>query len=101
METRNRLSNFNCGRDMLNRYAYGLNNPVTLVDPDGKEAIVFIVGSGPHLDELAGHAAIWVTSESQRRLVSYGGMRLAREDPRGLSRRADGGRSEKHQTRRE
>jgi hypothetical protein len=46
------------------RYAYALGNPLRNIDPDGKEAVVFIVAPSSVGDPkgLVGHAAIYVTS---------------------------------------
>jgi RHS repeat-associated protein len=60
-----------------NRYTYGLNNPMTFVDPDGKAAIVAIVEQSNMDDNkkgLVGHAALFVTSEQGSAGVSlFGG----------------------------
>jgi RHS repeat-associated protein len=58
-----------------NRYAYGLNNPVKMVDLDGKEALIFIVAaSNQNFPQSAfGHAAIYVKSGSKAGGISYGG----------------------------
>ena len=45
----------------LNRYAYVHGNPALKLDPDGREALVFIIGSGSGGGKL-GHAAIYVTT---------------------------------------
>ncbi|MEO8382108.1 MAG: RHS repeat-associated core domain-containing protein, partial [Acidobacteriota bacterium] len=56
-----------------NRYAYSLNNPLKYVDPDGRDAVVFIVSPGSGMDERAGHAAVWVESGTRGTGVSRGG----------------------------
>jgi hypothetical protein len=58
-----------------NRYSYVLNNPLLLIDPDGKEAFVFVVGRGGVRDwkSLFKHAAIYVTSSKGATGVSFGG----------------------------
>jgi RHS repeat-associated protein len=58
-----------------NRYVYGLSNPVKMVDPNGKEALVFIVAaSNQNFPQSAfGHAAIYVKSGSKAEGISYGG----------------------------
>jgi len=58
-----------------NRYVYSLNNPVTFLDPDGKDASVFVVGPGDSLAEKKGHAAIWVKTQNTSSYgdgISYG-----------------------------
>lgn len=47
-----------------NRYSYVLNNPLKLVDPDGRTAFVFTVGPGNDLFEKAGHSATFVAHPS-------------------------------------
>lgn len=47
-----------------NRYVYADGNPIKKIDPDGREAVVFIVAPSSVGDPkgLVGHAAIYVTS---------------------------------------
>lgn len=58
-----------------NRYSYGLNNPLKMVDPDGKEAMVFIIApSSQNFPQSAfGHAAVYVTTGGKGGGISYGG----------------------------
>ena len=62
-----------------NRYAYVGNNPIKYVDPNGEAAYLVIVGSSMagndlfNFDGSAGHAALWVTSESGNAGISYMG----------------------------
>ena len=59
-----------------NRYSYGLNNPMKYLDPDGKEAIIFIIGASNIARDLSGafgHTAIWVSSGNRNNGVSFGG----------------------------
>jgi len=56
-----------------NRYSYVRNNPLTLIDPDGRRALVFIVSGGPDMSEKFGHAAMLVDAPSgQRATMSRG-----------------------------
>jgi RHS repeat-associated protein len=60
----------------LNRYAYGLDNPMNFVDRDGKEAIIFIIGASNIVRDMSGafgHTAIWVSSGNRNDGVSFGG----------------------------
>jgi RHS repeat-associated protein len=63
------------GPQRWNRYAYGLNNPVKMVDPDGKEALVFIVApSNQNFPQSSfGHAAIYINTGGKGGGISYGG----------------------------
>jgi RHS repeat-associated protein len=61
-----------------NRYAYSLNNPLKYVDPDGRDAVVFIVSSGSRWDEKGGHAAVWVESGNRQGGVSRGGYDIGK-----------------------
>ena len=48
-----------------NRYAYALGNPLKYVDPDGREAMIFIVApsrADTNPKGVVGHSAIYVTS---------------------------------------
>ena len=59
-----------------NRYSYVRNSPLIHVDPDGREAIVFIVGASNLWQNWRGnwgHAAIWVSHKANSAGVSYGG----------------------------
>jgi len=56
-----------------NRYAYTLNNPLKYVDPDGRDAVVFIVSAGPKWDQKGGHSAVWVESGNRQGGISRGG----------------------------
>jgi RHS repeat-associated protein len=67
-----------------NRYFYGSSNPLQYLDPNGLEAIVFIIDPGSNASEWMGHGALWITSGRERRLVSFGGDQLRHDDPRSL-----------------
>ena len=59
-----------------NRYAYVRNNPIKLLDPDGKRAILVIVGPSDFDDNkkgLVGHAGLYVTASNGEQGVSYMG----------------------------
>jgi RHS repeat-associated protein len=54
-----------------NHYSYSLNNPTKYVDPDGKDAVIFMVA--PYHDnfkQVVGHAAIFVRNGNQSAGVS-------------------------------
>ena len=57
----------------FNKYAYASSNPLKSVDPDGRETYLVIVGPSAITSPggLAGHAALWITSESGSRGISY------------------------------
>ncbi len=61
-----------------NRYSYGSDNPIKLIDLDGKEAVVFIVApsSASFPQSAFGHAAIYVMAGGQGKGVSYGGTQF-------------------------
>lgn len=57
-----------------NRFAYVLNNPLKLVDPDGEKATIFIVsGDTNNVRSLAGHAAILVERDGRSASLSVMG----------------------------
>jgi|CXWL01.1.fsa_nt_gi hypothetical protein len=57
-----------------NRFAYALDSPVTMRDPDGKFALVFIVGADPRrLKSSFGHSALFVKTPTRAAGISYGG----------------------------
>jgi RHS repeat-associated protein len=58
---------------LWNRFSYAAGNPMKLIDPDGRDAMVFVVGPGDNLFERFGHAAIYVKSGNEGRGVSFGG----------------------------
>jgi RHS repeat-associated protein len=67
-----------------NRYAYSLNNPLKYVDPDGRDAVVFIVNAGSKWDQKGGHAAVWVESGNRQGGVSRGGYDIGQGGWKGL-----------------
>jgi RHS repeat-associated protein len=64
-----------------NRYTYADGNPVKKIDPDGKEAMVFVVAPSSVGDPkgLVGHAAMYVTSSKGSAGVSaFGDYRFGK-----------------------
>jgi RHS repeat-associated protein len=68
---------------MWNRYAYVQNNPVTNVDPDGKETRVFFIGATNIVRDSSGafgHTAIYVSAGGHSNGLSFGGQFDFRRD---------------------
>jgi RHS repeat-associated protein len=66
-----------------NRYTYARNAPVTMLDPNGKETIVFIIGAsniGRDLSGAFGHTAVWVSSGGHSNGWSFGGTFAFKKD---------------------
>jgi hypothetical protein len=62
---------------------YARSNPVTFVDLNGLEVVVFIVGSSNRLGDSSGafgHAAIWVSSDGHSNGWSLGGTFAFKEN---------------------
>ena len=56
-----------------NRYSYSNNNPAKFLDPNGKTAIIFVIGPNYDKPETSfGHAAILATSGDRRATASEG-----------------------------
>jgi RHS repeat-associated protein len=68
---------------MWNRYAYVQNNPMTNVDPNGKETRVFFIGATNIVSDSSGafgHTAVWVSANGHSNGLSFGGQFDFRKD---------------------